>query len=677
MKVQRNISFLLLIIAAWFAVIEITDHHDGKIFKLIIAVLVLANIPAALKSYLGKWKIFSSQWFLPVVFAFVSVLITAFVFRAWHFPLFDDAGFTLRYLDNFARGYFYRFNITDPPVFGLSSFSQGIINGVICWLHLLSPDKSLLVTSAFGMVIICFLLFKILEQYHFPSDVFILSSTIILFGSKFFLNSMTTGMEPAIHLAVVLTAIYFFIKDNSKMMWLMLSASVISKLDAVPLAVTLGFIHLCIHRKNYLPVSFRNKSFVQLIYFVVIPVGAWIAFATVVFGSPLPQSAYAKVFLHAHADDYWFPFFKYFFKDEFRRPVFLIFLVLFAWNIRLVAVRNNSVGVNTLAFGLSFFSTLVLYYFYNPFERMTWYYAMPDLFLIAQTAISFNVVILREARLSFQPFIIYCSFIAASLLLLYDAYGGRAWLKAYLTTVEQERIDIGKYLKSITTEKDTVLVAHGHIARYTPAYVIDMTGLNSKYPTRYKNNLAIVAANTKPAFAVSHGTDYFIRTLDSLGYSLTKSWYDIDEYYWPVWRLFSRHVSEENRTHIVIPDSTQCKAREIRKNFGLLVCFGDTVTINLPDDTTLAEIRFGVKRISRTRNVIMTVLTANDTLAKAKQTLAAERDSISQNIRYTDEASIHIDSTTARIKNKKLVLTSSVKEELKIIEPLFLMHHRN
>jgi hypothetical protein len=303
-----------------------------------------------------------------------------------------------------------------------------------------------------------------------------------------------------------------------------------------------------------------------------------------------------------------------------------------------------------------------------------WYYAMPDFFLIAQTVISFLLVVEYDVRLLFKPLVFYFTFIACCLLLFYDVAGGRNWLKEYLRTVEQERIYVGKYLRSITTEKDTVLTAHGHIARYTSAYVIDMSGLNSKLATKYKNILADVASKTNPSLAVSHGSALYIHTMDSLGYSLVHSAYDINEYYWPSWRIFSRKISSEEKTRITLPDSARVKARETRKNFGMLVCFGDTIEVELPDDSSLAEIRFGIKRINRARKVIMNVVAGGDTLITENKSVAMEKDYKGEASHYTDEATLKISAATAKIRNKKLVLRSSVKAELKIIEPVFLMH---
>jgi hypothetical protein len=484
---------------------------------------------------------------------------------------------------------------------------------------------------------------------------------------------MTTGMETPVHLAIVIAAIYFFITNNSRWMWLMLSAAVISKLDAVPLAVTLGSVHLFASRKELFPLSLKNKIILELLLFVVIPLGAWIAFSTLVFGGPLPQSAYAKMFLHYHADDSWFPFLQYWSREEFRRPIFIIFLILFAWHLRVVIYRKNELSIRTLAFGLSFFATLVLYYFYNPIEQMIWYYAMPDLFFIVQLVISFYVMTERLSSPFLKPLTVYFSYIAVALLLFFDTYGGRNWLKQYLQATETERIAVGKYLQSITTEKDTVIATHGHIARYTFAFVIDMTGLNSKIATDNKNDLAEVAAKMNPSIAVSHGTKYFISTLDSMGYSLLHSNYDINEYYWPAWRTFSKKLPEGQRTRITLPDSIDATAREVRVNFDMLVCIGDSVALKLPDDSALTEIHFGIRRITMNHKVSLVVKSENEILRAEKISIEKEKEFSGKPARYTDEVIVKVDPAVAKIKNKKLVISSLMNEQVKIIEPVYIL----
>jgi hypothetical protein len=670
---RKQISILLLAIAAVFAALQITLRHEGKIFLLVLFVLAAAHLPLLISAYICRWRFTSSRWFLPAVFVSVAVLLSAAVFRLWDFPLFDDAGFILRYLDNFAKGKFYAFNPNEGPVFGLSSFSQGILNGIFCTTHLLTPDQSIVVTAFLGLVAISFFLLKVLHQHGMKNEMLVLSFAIAFFGSKTFLNSMTTGMETPVHIAIVIAAIYFFIINNSRWMWIMLSASVISKLDAVPLALTLGTVHLFVSRRQLFPVSLKNKILSELLFFVVLPVGMWVAFAMLIFGSPLPQSAYAKMFLHYHADESWFPFLDYFVKDNFRKPLFMIFLVLFGWHAYMVFKQKHNISIRSLAFGLCFFSTLVLYYFYNPIEQMTWYYAMPDLFFILQIVISFHIITEYEISSFLKPLVVYFSFISIALLLFYDTYGGRNWLKEYLQATETERLAVGKYLQSITTEKDTVIATHGHIARYTSAFVIDATGLNSRFVTDNKNDLAIVAAKTNPAIAVSHGTLYFIRTLDSLGYSLLHSAYDISEYYWPAWRTFSRKIPDEQRTRIILPDSINATAKEVRVNFDMLTCLGDSVALILPDDPLLGEIRFGIKRISRLHRVTLTVRSEGNILADEARTIAKENKFTGQSSRFTDELIFKIDSATAKVKGKRLVIASAMKEQLKIIEPVFVL----
>ncbi len=524
---KKIISYSILFLASVFAVWQIVLRNEEALFPFVILFAGLAVLLGLLSKKYPDTKFFSLKWSRTVWYILLSAGTTAFIFINWNFTLFDDAGFLLRYLQNFAKGYFYAFNPQDGPVFGISSFSYGLINGILCMTHIVTPDQSIVVTGVIGLFFICFLLLKTLERYGMNPMQMLLSFLLILFSSKFFLNSMTTGMETPVHVAIVMSAVYFFVKEKSAAFWLMLTVSVISKLDAVPLALTLGSIHLFQNRKNLLPVSWKNKTLRDLILFCLLPLIAWVIFAVAVFGSPLPQSAYSKIYYHFHGSDHWFPFLRKLLEGDFRPPVFYLFLVLFA--VHVLFVIRSKLSVRTLTFGLGFISTMILYYFYNPIEQMTWYLAMPDFFLLAQTVVSFYFITEAFFIPVFKPYAWSLLFVGAGLFLFFDTYYGRTWMKNYLDYTENERISIGKYIATITNERDTLIAQHGHISRYTKAYVIDMTGLNSKLSTRYKNNIDTVTRIYRPQFIVTHGLDYILNSMDSNNYLPVKSFYDICE----------------------------------------------------------------------------------------------------------------------------------------------------
>jgi hypothetical protein len=672
---KKIISVSVLILASALAVWQVILRNEEVIFPFVILFTGLAIIIGLLSRKNPELKIFSSKWLKTILYVVLSAATAAFIYINWDFILFDDAGFLLRYLQNFANGYFYAFNPQDGPVFGISSFSYGLINGILCMTHIVTPDQSIVVTGVIGLFFICFLLLKILERYGMSPMQMLLSFLLILFSSKFFLNSMTTGMETPVHVAIVMCAVYFFVKEKSSAFWLMITVSVISKLDAVPLAVTLGSIHLFQNRKNLLPVSWKNKTLRDLILFCLLPLCAWVIFALVVFGSPLPQSAYSKIHYHFHADGYWFPFLKYFTEDDFRMPVFYLFLILFIIHIFLVA--RGKYSVRTLAFGFGFISTMVLYYFYNPIEQMTWYFAMPDFFLVVQTVVSFYFITEYFFIPVLKPYAWSLVFVGAGLFLFFDTYYGRTWMKNYLDYTENERITIGKYLATITNEHDTLIAQHGHISRYTKAYVIDMTGLNSKLSTHYKNNIDTVTKLFRPHFIVTHGLDYILNSMDSNNYVPVKSFYDICENGWPAFRIFKRNSGNEKHIRLVIPADSLIKCYDRKWDFGIPVAIDKNVQMALPYDSAMRAVSFGIKRKENFFTVQVSLFSDNRLIQQQQFPVELKGYSGSETSRYSKEIIFMLNDTSRYATNRHLEITDITDEPITVIEPLYYVDSKS
>lgn len=104
---------------------------------------------------------------LRLVIELLASLAFAILFFVW-WPtrlIADDGGIVLRYMDNFAKGYFYTYNPSDGPVFGVSSFTHGILAGFFAYTHLLSPLNSLFASNFIGLVLTAFLVLRLLSYY--------------------------------------------------------------------------------------------------------------------------------------------------------------------------------------------------------------------------------------------------------------------------------------------------------------------------------------------------------------------------------------------------------------------------------------------------------------------------------------------------------------------------------
>jgi hypothetical protein len=181
---------------------------------------------------------------------------------------------------------------------------------------------------------------------------------------------------------------------------------------------------------------------------------------------------------------------------------------------------------------------------------MPWYYSLPDLFLFGQIAVSMETLARLLPDLSrrlFQTLI----FAFAILFFFPDAFGGWQWNKRYLSIVEKERIRIGRQIAEDTTEADTIAVWNGHYGAWTDAYVLDMTGLNSRKTAALNLDLGEVIKAYKPRMIINHGHPQFLEEVQEFPYRLAHSYYDIETYGHPVWRWYERYKPDPYRFHLL------------------------------------------------------------------------------------------------------------------------------
>jgi hypothetical protein len=536
MTIQWRNSILLALAFAVVSVFLILYQPADVTFKLML--VLAAVVPLCIGA--GQWAYNRNKWIdLALDFGF-SLLVALLIFRIYPGEFFDDAGFEMRYLENFRDGYFYSYNPADGPVFGISSPFQGLLNGFLCYTHIMIPEQAMRRTAFAGLVFTVFFLVKIVRNRSESQNYFLLYVLLIVCGSKMFLNVAKSGLETPLHLSLIAAALWCYYSKREKLFWLLLAVSVISKLDAVPFAVVLGLAWLVEHRKSYLPISFRNKHLLNILVFAVLPVVLWIVFATAVFGSPLPQSAYSKIHHHGHPDDHWFPFFTRYIQDPYFNVLLVLVLVTGLAVVFISYITKKADVLKNVIPGLAYIATMVLYYFYNPGERMLWYYALPDILLILQlvTALLFLLNYITHGLLKTAT----AGLVGFSLLffLLPDVTGGKYWITEYLSTVEYERNNMGKYLGERVAAGDTLMTWHGMTGRYTKGYVLDMSGLNSKVVTEYNRDIFRIRDVFKPNWVVKERDGYVLDAFNRPPYSFDTAFYDITYFEYPEWLVFKR-----------------------------------------------------------------------------------------------------------------------------------------
>ena len=164
-----------------------------------------------------------------------SLLFCLIIYLVHSNVFVDDAGFILRYLDNLQHGCFFCYNVEDGPVFGTSGMVHGLFAAFFTITGLLSPEASLYLSNFLGIFLIGWLLLKIIRFLVEDSRFTFLIWAVTLSGSAAFLKVSVSGMETPLHIAIVLSAVYFFLHNKSGWFWALLALATISKLDVVPI----------------------------------------------------------------------------------------------------------------------------------------------------------------------------------------------------------------------------------------------------------------------------------------------------------------------------------------------------------------------------------------------------------------------------------------------------------
>lgn len=469
----------------------------------------------------------------------VAVAVPLFV----HFfdpPIWmDDAGFILRYFAQAQEGCFYCFNAADGPVFGISSFLFGLLGNALAWTGILDPEQCLLVLTYAGLYFATKGIFGLLRVGLAQPLALPLAFLATLAFNKSFWAAGNGGMEAPLHLAVCLYALKAFVERRHLPMWGLLALATISKLDAVPLVLVVGLLWLIRERRGLLPLSTRNPLWASLILGGIVPILLYVGVVTLLFGSPLPQSAYVKAFLQKHPDDSFFPFLSYYLESRMRIGLLGGGLLLFAaYQVQLWWAKAADWTTQT-APGWAFVGVMALYYVYNPAEKMLWYYVLPETLLLLQAMYALAGLGKRlPARLAFPAFLVGLA--VPALFFLTHTLNEVRWFRLYERWVEVERVAVGRDLGARMAPGDTLMAGHGLISAFTPGYVIDITGLNSKLATSYQLDLLRMLRERRPQWVAIHGWEGLMRTFPELPYDADTAYYDITLHRYSAWRVWHR-----------------------------------------------------------------------------------------------------------------------------------------
>jgi hypothetical protein len=482
-----------------------------------------------------------------------SGVLTALFFTFWPIPFIaDDGAIILKYMDNFARGFFYSYNPADGPVFGISGFLHGILAGTLAYLHLFSPLGSLFASNACGFFLISLVTLRLLSIYVGDElAVFPLWIALITTSTQLVMDTKQ-GLEVPLHLAIVLGSLLAYLRERPRFMWLCFSLAIISKLDAVPVIAILALMHVVRSwsRGGRRPLGYECLRLA--VWYGAVPLLIWVVFTRIVFGGVFPQTAYAKLVYHPHPVSGPLSFVRPLLADASHVIKAVLFAVCLGGALAHAVLRRREWLWTHSVFGLCALAYLALYCAYNPAEQMSWYYVVPEFLMLVQILVVAAAVSrgLAPSHLRLCAFVI---FLALWLAFWPATAGSLNHGNLYATYVEGERIAAGRWIDAHGRPSDVVLAAHGHVAREARRYVVDATGLNSRVATAYKLNWNRLVEAVEPTWIVKHGIEA------RPGYVLRRSFYSITLFGHPALRVYERETvspagDERSRREIeVIP----------------------------------------------------------------------------------------------------------------------------
>lgn len=466
--------------------------------------------------------------------AAVGLALAFAIWFWWIWPqryIYDDGGIVLRYMDQFAAGHFYRYNASDPPVFGVSGFVHALFAGALAASGAFSPRASLFVSGFTGLFLTALAVLLVLRRFSRSAAAVLVGWCFVLGSSPYFLTNTFQGLETSLHTGIALFAVWAFLSGRSTLMWAMMALGVMSKLDAVPLVLVLAALRaLQLRSAAAWRTELRRAALAG-----GLPLLAWVGFTLQVFGSPMPQSAFAKLVFHMHPPSRLGFVTQWWGRDELRFAAYWLVVAigtLVAWR------RGGGDRLRVLALPLGCAAVLGLYMVYNPGERMPWYYALPEVLLVlGAVAALLTAVRGRNWWLgAVAPALMLAMALPSSL-----ASTGRysRGVIDYIWSVEPERMAVGQYVREHAGPDDTLLTGHGHVAREARIYTWDLSGLNSPEVTDLRAAGRTIPEALEPVWMVVPAMAASTTQRD-VGYRLERVFYDRAARGYPAWRIWRR-----------------------------------------------------------------------------------------------------------------------------------------
>lgn len=394
---------------------------------------------------------------------------------------FDDAAFYFKYVEPLSKGWGWRFNGADPPVWGASAPLWPLLLAIPRLFGVLPEVSSVHLSFTLTAASMALLAYALNRKLGWAAAVAV--------GAAFAVNSRaamlaTQGLESPLSYFVV--ALCFWAALDIRKGWavgLIAGLAMINKVDMAPMGVFL--LAAVAVRDRRIPWAAIASGFGVA--------ALWYAFAWWHFGSPLPNSFVTKFGTSLLSPLKW----NWFIEQALLHGVNKYLLVISA--LGLLATTWRVVPIWIVGWGLLVAQTAG-YAYRVPMELYIWYCAPAQLTLCVLAAASIGQIAHRLAGVAPKapPVIFSTAALAIGLAALIpgynDGWGTFVFYKNWLNNYEGDRVAAGRWVEANTRPDITLLTGFGSPAYYSHRYVYDYSYLNRRYdPTLGRDFNAAVA----------------------------------------------------------------------------------------------------------------------------------------------------------------------------------------
>jgi hypothetical protein len=396
-----------------------------------------------------------------IYLAAVSVRIIVFIETKY---TADDALITFRYAENIAAGKGFVYN-PGEKVLGTTAPLLALLLALLIKLKL-SCFLGAFVLNSLADLATAFVFFSLFRNQKGPFSW--LPAALFLFSPESLQWSLS-GMETHLYIAFLFVGFYFAAKESWIAAFVMAALTVLLRVDGIALLGALLVTYL---------IRYKRLPAVPIAVFVI-TILPWLIFATIYFGSPLPNSAAAKFALSGETLSAPFQILLrgFLHLNTFGLPILVlgVFGTFFVWR-----QHREWLPLTVWTWGYAFSYTAAA----GPMHP--WYYAP---FYAGYLAISFCGLVWLSNRYALfnKPALQAVISIVAIIIVLCMSYYRSGKIHAIQAGPNTLNRMVGEWVRANSPRNSTLAVKDiGYIGYYSQRKIMDLAGLVSPECIRFR-----------------------------------------------------------------------------------------------------------------------------------------------------------------------------------------------